>query len=405
LTAPRQLSLAEARRLVLSAQGFARPRPEQVEAAHVSDVITALALLQLDFVTVVVPSHFLVLFSRLGPYERELLAEVVYRRRGFTEAWAHEASIVPMDAWPLLAHRRAVHRVRPRAFGSVIEKQKEYVRRVLREVKARGPLTADDLPAPLGLARRIKHSWYGTVPRVVLEAHFGRGLLAVAERRPNFARAFDLPERIVPDEHRSRRLPPAAAQRELLLRAARALGVAQTADLADYWRLPVAAAVPRVAELARAGALAPVHVEGWRSPAWTLPDAAVPDAITARALLSPFDPLIWFRARTRRLFHFDFRMEVFVPAPLRRWGIYVLPFLMGERLVARVDLKTDRTHRLLRVLGAFLEADARADEVAPALAAELHTLAAWLGLRGLAMGRRGNFARALGAALRAHAGR
>ena len=401
----RQLSLLEARRLALAAQGFSRPRPAAVLAEHVSGVITELALLQLDFVTVVVPSHFIVLFSRLGPYERELLAEVVYRRRGFTEAWAHEASIVPMDAWPLLAHRRAVHGVRPRAFGPVIEKHPEYVRRVLREVKARGPLTADDLPSPEGLARRIKHSWYGTVPRVVLEAHFGRGQLAVAERRPNFARAFDLPERIVPDEHRRHRLPPAAAQRELLLRAARALGVAQTADLADYWRLPVATAAARVRELARAGALEAAQVEGWRAPAWTLPGAAVPEPIDARALLSPFDPLIWFRARTRRLFHFDFRMEVFVPAPQRRWGIYVLPFLMGERLVARVDLKTDRTHRRLRVLGAFIEADARADEVAPALAAELRTLAAWLGLRAVAVGRRGNFARALAAALRAGTGR
>lgn len=397
----RRLSLPEARRLALAAQGFARPRPAAVLAEHVSAAITELALLQLDFVTTVIPSHFLILFSRLGPYERDLLHDVVYRRRGFTEAWAHEASIVPMDAWPLLAHRRKAHGVRPRAFGPIVAKQKAYVRQVLREVKERGALTADDLPSPEGMARRIKHSWYGTVPRVVLEAHFGRGLLAVAERRPNFARAFDLAERIVPDEHRRRRLPAAAAQRELLLRAARALGVAQTADLADYWRLPVSAAAPRVRELARAGALEAVEVEGWRGAAWTLPGSAAPDAVTAQALLSPFDPLIWFRARTRRLFHFDFRMEVFVPAPKRRWGVYVLPFLMGERLVARVDLKTDRTHRRLRVLAAFLEKDADAAVVAPALAAELRTLAAWLGLRGLAMGRRGNFARALGAALRA----
>lgn len=396
----RELALADARRLALRAQGFARPRPARVEAEDVGQVIRGLALLQLDFVTVVVPSHYLILFSRLGPYERGLLEEVVYRRRGFTEAWAHEASIVPMDAWPLLAHRRRTHRVRPYFFGRVLEKQQAYLRLVLREVKARGPLTADDLPSPQGLARRMKHTWYGTVPRVVLEAHFGRGLLAVAERRPNFARAFDLSERIVPEEHRRPRVAPAAAQRELLLRAARALGVAATADLADYWRLSVREARPRVAELARAGALQPVRVEGWRDPAWMPAGAPEPAPVDARALLSPFDPLIWFRPRTRRLFGFDYRMEVFVPAARRRWGVYVLPFLQGERLVARVDVKTDRERRRLRVLAAFLEAGASAEAVAPALAAELRTLAAWLGLESAVMERRGNLARALGAALR-----
>jgi uncharacterized protein YcaQ len=396
-----ELSLEEARRLALAAQGFDRPRPSRVDAGHVHDTMRRLGLVQLDFVTVLLPAHYQVLFSRLGAYERALLDEVVYRRRQFTEQWAHEASLVPMDAWPLLQHRRDRHRVWPRGFEAVLRRQAAYAARVLREVRARGPLTADDLPAPRGMDRRIPESWYGTVPRAVLEAHFGRGLLAVAARRANFARAFDLPERIVPAAQRRRRVAPAAAQRELLRRAAAALGVAVAADLADYWRMPVREARPRLEELAGEGALRPARVERWQEPAWMASGAAAPRSVAARALLSPFDPLIWFRPRTARLFGFEYRMEVFVPAEKRRWGCYVLPFLMDERLVARVDLKADRERRRLRVLAAYLEPRAPAGAVAAALAAELRALAGWMGLPTLAVERRGNLARALSAAVRA----
>jgi uncharacterized protein YcaQ len=234
----------------------------------------------------------------------------------------------------------------------------------------------------------------------VLEAHFGSGRLAVAARRPDFSRAFDLPERVIPPAHLAQEVPVEEAQRELLRRAARALGVATVADLADYWRMKVGEARPRVGELVEAGELAPVRVEGWREAALLFRGARAPRRVQAAALLSPFDPLIWFRPRTRRLFGFDYRMEVFVPAPKRRWGVYVLPFLLGDRLVARADLKSDRAGQALRVLAAFGERDARADEVAPALAAELRTLARWLGLSRVRVERRGNLARALAAALR-----
>jgi uncharacterized protein len=394
------LTPGQARRIVLAAQGFDRPRPARPDARRLGALIERLALLQLDFVTVLVPSHYLVPFSRLGPYPRRLLDDLVYRQRRFTEAWAHEASIVPMDTWPLLRHRRESHRVRPWGVEKILKKLSAYVSGVLGHVRDRGALAADDLETPEGVDRRVPWTWYGTVPRIVLEAHFGAGRLAVADRRPNFARTFDLPERIVPAEHLGREVAHDEAQRELLRRAARALGVAVAADLADYWRMKVKAVRPRIQELVDAGDLLAVRVEGWREAAYLHPAARAPQGVKAAALLSPFDPLIWFRARTRRLFDFDYRMEVFVPAEKRRWGVYVLPFLLGERLVARVDLKTDRTEGRLRVLAAYLEPHATASAVVPPLAAELRTLASWLGLQGVAAERRGNLARALATALR-----
>jgi uncharacterized protein len=396
----REIPAAQARRIALAAQGFDRPRPARVGPQHLRSLIDRMGLLQLDFVTVLLPSHYLVPFSRLGPYARPLLEDVVYRQRQFTEAWAHEACIVPMDVWPLLRYRRERHRVRPWGYEQMLNNLSAYVGDVLGHVRDKGPLAAGDLPAPEGVARRVPHSWYGTVPRIVLEAHFGAGRLAVAERRPNFSRTFDLTERVVPTEYRSREVSHDEAQRELLRRAARALGVAVVADLADYWRMSVREARPRIQELVDGGDLRVVRVEGWRETALLHRDARAPRRVQAAALLSPFDPLIWFRARTRRLFGFDYRMEVFVPAPQRRWGVYVLPFLLGERLVARVDLKTDRTRGRLRVLGAYIEAEASAAQVVPPLATELRTLARWLGLPAVTVERRGNLARALAPALR-----
>jgi uncharacterized protein YcaQ len=402
------LSLSEARRLALAAQGFDRPRLDGRARADQESclrsmrrVIQQLGLLQLDYVNVLTPAHYQVLFSRLGPYDPARLDELVYRRREFTEQWAHEASILPMESWPLLRHRMQTHRVRPWGFEKFLEENPGYVKRVLDEVRARGPLSADELPEPEGVARHLDHSWFGTVARAVLEAHFGRGALAVAERRPNLARVYDLAKRVIPPEHYRRRVGREAAQRELLRLAARAHGVATAADLADYYRLPVREARPRIAELVAAGKVREVRVEGWREPAYLHPEARLPRRIEAAALLSPFDPVIWHRARAARLFAFDYRMEVFVPQAQRKWGCYVLPFLLGDRLVARVDLKADRAERRLLVLASYLEPDAKPGAVAEALAAELRTLAAWLGLESIKLERRGDFARRLATALRA----
>jgi uncharacterized protein YcaQ len=391
------LGTIEARRLALAAQGFDRPRPQgAVGAKLLARTIRQLGLVQIDYVNVVAPAHYLVLFSRLGPYSRERLHEIVYRRREFTEQWAHEASIVPVETWPLLRHRMEARRLHPFRFQGLLRGDPRYTDKVLAEVRARGPLHADDLPAPLGGERRIPGAWVGTMPRAALESHFARGFLAVADRLPNFSRTYDLAERVVPAEHHGRAVEREEAQRELLLQAARAHGVGTSADLADYFRMPVREARPRLAELVESGQLCRVTVEGWREPAFIAAGTRPPRrAIAAAALLAPFDPLIWFRPRTARLFGFDFRFEIFVPEAQRRWGKYVLPFLLGERLVARVDLKADRERRRLLVLSARAEPHADRGVVAPALAAELDRLAAWLGLDSVAVGRRGDLARAL----------
>jgi len=395
------LSIGEARRIGLTAQGFGKARPRRVGARHLADTIRRLGLLQIDFVNVLVPSHYLVPFSRLGPYDRAALDTVVYRRREFTEQWAHEASIIPVETWPLLRHRRDTHIARPWGFDAIMARHHEYVETAVGAIRDNGPLGAADLPDPTHTGRRLPESWYGSVPRAVLEACFGRGQLAVTARRDNFSRVFDLAERVIPPEHHARHLDKHDGQRELLRIAARACGVGTAADLADYFRMKVGEAKPRIAELVEAGDLCEVRVEGWRETAYLHRKAAAPRAIDACALLSPFDPLIWFRPRTRRLFGFDYRFEIFVPAAKRKWGSYVLPFLYGDRLAARVDLKADRSALCLRVPGAFLEPWADPGLVAIALAAELKTLSNWLRLDAVRVGRRGNFAAPLAKALSA----
>ena len=393
------LSLSEARRITLAAQGFDQPRPRRVTTAHIAEVIRRLGLVQIDFVNVVTPSHYLVLFSRLGAYPKTLFHAVAYRSRRFTEQWAHERSLVPMEDWPLLRHRREVHRVRPWGFEKFLDKHPDYVEWIRQEVRRRGPLSAETLEHPPGSDRRIPGAWIGTVPRATLECHFGRGALAVAECRANFSRTYDLAERIVPRRHFERAVVPEQARRELLDQAARAYGVATAADLADYYRMSAVEARPRIAELVAAQRLREVRVEGWREPAFLHAEARVPQPVEAAALLSPFDPVVWFRKRAARLFGFDHRFEIFVPEPQRRWGVYVLPFLLGDRLVARVDLKADRERRRLLVPAAYVESHAKPGPVAEALAAELRTLAAWLELDSVNVARRGNLARFLTASL------
>jgi uncharacterized protein len=395
-----QLSLTEARRIALAAQGFAWPRPRRVTIRDLARTIRRLGLVQLDYVNVLVPSHYQVPFSRLGRYDRTLLDRLVYGSGEFTEHWAHEASIVPTETWPLLRYRRDEHRVRPWGFEKFLRRNPGYVSRVLEEVRSRGPLRADELPRFAGASHELEHAWFKSVPRAVLEAHFGRGALAIAAREADFARRYDLAERVVPTEHHSRAVEREEGQRQLLLQAARAHGVGTAADLADYFRMPVGQARPRLAELVASGALREARVEGWREAAVLHPETQ-PARIEAHSLLSPFDPLVWFRPRTRKLFGFDYRFEIFVPSAKRRWGAYVLPFLLGDRLVARVDLKSDRAGRRLFVVGAWLEPEADGAAVAPALAAELREWAAWLGLDRVAIGRRGDFARKLSQALRA----
>ena len=377
---PVSLSISEARRLALAAQGFAKLRPPRATTRHLRDVIRRLGLLQIDCVNVVCAAHYMVPFSRVGPYNRAAFDRLLYRKGEFAEHWAHEISIVPVETWPLLRYRRETDRVRPWGFAKVLEERADYAAWVLEEVRRRGPLAADELPPPDGAGQRIPGAWIGTVQRGVLEAHFLRGTLAAAGRRPDFSRLYDLTERLIPAEHHAKQVEHDEGRRALLLQAARAHGVASAKDLADYYRMPVAHARPLLRELIQSGEIKEVRVEGWRELAYLDAAASVPRSVEAAALLSPFDPLIWTRPRVARLFGFEYRVEIFVPPAKRQYGFYVLPFLLGEKLAARVDLKADRANGRLRVLGKWFEGR-RTGAVVDALSAELRTLGDWLNLK------------------------
>jgi len=399
--ASKSLSVGQARRVALAAQGFDRPRPAgRVDARHLRRVIHQLGLLQIDYVNVLLPAQYQVPFSRLGAYETRRLDDLVYRRREFTEQWAHEASIVPIELWPILPHRVGANDRRTRSFTRFGERYPDYMHRVLREVRRRGPLTAADLPEPDGSCERQRSEWGWTRAKAALEALFSRGILAVTERRSNLARAFDLAERVLPPEHLERSTTDVEARLELVRRAARSHGIGTASDLADYYRMPVRDVRRLLADLEGSGELLEVRVEGWPEPAFLHSRARLPRRIDAAALLSPFDPVVWHRPRAARLFEFDYRVEIFFPRSERRWGYYVLPFLLGDRLVARVDLKADRKRRRLLVPAAHIEAKQDTAKVASALARELKTMAAWLELDEVAVEHRGDLTRPLAAALR-----
>ena len=397
------LSKSEARRIALAAQGFDRPRPPKVDVRHLRRAIHRLGLVQIDFVNVLLPAHYQVPFSRLGPYDRARFDDLVYRRGEFTEQFAHEASIVPVEAWPFVRHAGIGNDRRAAALAGFMARHERYAARVLEEIRARGPLSAKDLPDPEAAPRRSRDVWnWWSVPRAALEGHYARGALAVVDRERDFSRVFDLAERVLDARHSSRQVGREEARRELLRRAAMCHGIGTIADLADYWRMPVREARPRVDELLDTGELRRVRVEGWDEPAYLHAEARPPRRIDAAALLSPFDPVVWFRPRTARLFDFDYRVEIFVPQAKRKWGYYVLPFLLGDRLVARVDLKADRAPSRLCVLAAYAEPGVGSDLVAHSLAAELRCLAAWLGLDSVVVSRKGGFSRSLSAAVRSH---
>lgn len=401
--ARQQFSVAEARRIALAAQGFAGPRPSAViNAGHVRRVVRRLGLLQLDFVNVLVPAHQLVAFSRLGPYDFATFERAVYRDAHCTEQWAHEASIVPMECWPLLRHRRAQYRQHPRTPLFRLPDHRRYLRDVLEQVREEGPVTAGDLPpAKADRTGRKPGDWHRSVPRWALEYHFGRGDLAVAQRLGNFQRVYDLPERLVPPEVIEHRPDRFEAECELVARAAAAHGIGTTADIADYYRMTTRDTARCLDELAAAGSVRRVNVEGWSEGAWLHREATLPRALSTSALLSPFDPVVWFRPRAERLFGFHYRIEIYVPEAKRRWGYYVLPFLCDDRLAARVDLKAERKERVLRVRAAHAEDGIDRDDVAARLAGELRVLADWLQLDEVRVGRKGDFAVPLGRAVRA----
>jgi uncharacterized protein len=399
-----ELSAAQARRAAIAAQGLARARPKgRVDVRHLRRALDALGIVQLDSVNVFSRSHYMPLFSRLGPYPKETLDELTVHqdgrdgwtrasRRELFEYWGHEASLIPVDMQPLMRWRMA--RADDLAWGGVARIAKDdpkLVRRVLELVRDQGPIRAADVGGPKRV-RQAGEMWNWNEGKRALEYLFFTGAVT-AERRVNFERLYDLPERVLPAHVLEMPTPPAdEAQRELLLFSARRLGVATEPDLGDYFRLPRADSKARLAELVEAGALRTVAVRGWSAPAYAPADLAVPRRIRARALLTPFDSMVWARERTERLFGFRYRIEIYVPAPKRVHGYYVLPFLLGDRLVARVDLKSDRQAGVLRVVGAFAEEKVDADLVARELADELRLVSEWLGLGGVEVARKGDLA-------------
>ena len=412
--APARLTLAQARRVALAAQGFADPRPSgRVDARHIRRVLQRVGLLQIDSVNVFSRTHYMPVFSRLGPYPRAVLDAMAAHtagrvRRELFEYWAHEASLVPLEYEPLLRWR--MDRVDSEAWGGMVRVAKDFpdlVDAVRSRVQDDGPIRAGDLVGTLVEApvREVGQMWNWHDGKVALEYLFWAGQVTAA-RRINFERRYDLPERVLPPAVREQPTPSVEqAQRELLRISARALGVATEPDLGDYFRLPRAESKLRVAELVDAGELLPVEVAGWSAPAYLWPQARRPRRVAARALLSPFDSLVWFRPRTERLFGFRYRIEIYTPAAKRQYGYYVLPFLLGEELVARVDLKSDRAAGVLRVQSAHLEDGRDPIHVAGELAEELAITAGWLGLEGVEVMPRGDLHRELGAAVAAGSAR
>ncbi|HET7416366.1 MAG TPA: crosslink repair DNA glycosylase YcaQ family protein [Solirubrobacterales bacterium] len=408
------LSAQQARRLAIAAQGLARPRPSgRVDARHLRRAIDDVGLLQLDSVNVFLRSHYMPVFSRLGAYPQRALDQLAWhedragaprraRKRDLFEYWGHEASLLPVELQPLLRWRMArADKLAWKSVARVAVEQPRLLEFVLGEVRERGPLRASDL-APKGGRRAPGEMWSWSEEKTALEYLFFSGQLCAA-RRVNFERLYDLPERVLPSQILEAPTPSQEeAQRQLLLIAAKRLGVATEADLGDYFRLPRTESKARVAELTEAGALTPVQVEGWRQPAYLATErpAGLRRVTQARALLTPFDSLVWARDRTERLFDFRYRIEIYVPAPKRVYGYYVLPFLLGDRLVARVDLKSNRQAGVLQVRGAYAESHADPPAVAAALAEELQLLSEWLGLGGVAVARKGDLAPALRKALR-----
>ncbi len=399
------ISAAAARRIALAAQGFGRKPANPPSTAQILKLVRQLGVLQLDSVNVFSRAHYMPVFSRLGPYDRDRLDRIAGHGTGridrrLVEYWAHEASLIPIELHPLFRWRMAKLQ---EAWGSMqrIEREQPHlIEQVLELVAEQGPIRSRDT----GVERRPHapgEMWNWHDGKVALEHLFFKGRIGAA-RRINFERHYDLIERILPPAIHNQPTPPVEdAHRQLTRVAAAALGIATLADLGDYWRIPGTKLKPRVEELIAAGELDAVTVTGWEQPAFLWHAARRPRRIQHRALLSPFDSLVFFRPRTERIFGFHYRIEIYTPAPKRVHGYYVLPFLLGDRLVARVDLKSDRQSGVLRVQGAFSEAGADREEVAGELAAELSMTAGWLGLTGgVAVTPNGDLAAALASAVR-----
>ena len=392
------LTGAQARRIAVAAQGFAEPKPGgPITRAHLRRLISRIQVLQLDSVSVSVRAHYAPVFSRLGPYDRDVLDRAAWDHsarspRLLVEYWAHEAALMAVDDWPLLRWRMRQYR-HGRWGTHIVKENPRLADDIVTAVAELGPSTAGQIEAHLGAEPRgAKGPWWDrSDTKWVTEALFAAGVLTTATR-VGFARHYDLTENVLPPEVVAREVDDDEAVRELTLRAATALGVGTEADIRDYFRLPAQPAKPAIAELVKTGELERVEVHGWSAPAYLRAGHVVPRRDRGTALLCPFDPLIFFRPRVQRLFDFRYRIEIYTPAPKRQYGYYVWPLLLDGRLVGRVDLKAERARDALHVVGAFAEPGQDRQRVAGALAGELATMASWLGLGGVTIGGRGDLA-------------
>ena len=375
------ITLAQARRIALAAQGLHQGRPAAATRRHVSRALQRSHLLQIDSVNVLVRAHYMPLFSRLGAYDRGLLEKTAYhpKKREAFEYWGHEASLIRLDLQPLFRWRMERAARGEGTYGGLARfgrEKRAFIEEVRREIEARGPIGAGEL----SIGGKGQGSWWGwSDGKRALEWLFWAGQVTTATRR-GFERLYDLPERVLPSEILNIPTPSAEeAQRELLRLSIQALGIASERCLRDYFRLEPQDAKARIPELVEAGDLIPVMVEDW-GPVYLDPQAKIPRRVEARALVSPFDPIVWERTRTERLFDFRYWIEIYTPAEKREFGYYCLPFVLGERIVARVDLKADRAAGNLIVHSVHPEASVVPEEIAPALGDELRLMAEWLNL-------------------------
>ncbi len=398
------LRRADARRIALAAQGFARPRPGTVGTRQITSALHRMRILQIDSVNVFSRSHYMPLFARLGAYDTALLDKLAFARRpSWVESWAHVASLVSVDDWPLLQFRRDDLRAKY-GHDAWAEANQPLLQWLRDELADRGPLRPAEIDHDARSGSR--GSWWGWDDvKNGLERLWLFGEVAIAGRR-GFERRYALASDVLPSEALQTAVPRAQAIAELVRRAAVAYGVATAADLADYWRIRDRPAVmAAIRDLVDDGELIPVEVDGWAiaarpAKAWLHRDAARPRRVDATAILTPFDPVVWFRNRAERLFDFDYRIEIYTPAPQRRFGYYSLPVLVGDDVVGRVDLKADRASSALRVQSAWWEQDAPRD-AAERVAAELLAAARWQGLDRVTVSRWGDAAEELAGVLRA----
>lgn len=387
------ISPAQARRIALAAQGLGRALPANPGVRQLGALIGRLGLLQLDSVNVFERSHYLPAFARLGAYDKADLDRLAFARRGrFIEYWAHEAAVIPVDTWPLLRWRMQAYRDHATADAKHwANANRPMMDWLLTELADKGPLPASAIEHDAN--KRVGPWWGWSEVKTGLEVLFRWGEV-VSGGRTRFERSYALPHQVLAPEVLGREVPAHEARRQLVEHAARAHGIATASDLADYFRLKSAQTLPAIHELVEEGILLPVTVPGWKQAAYLHRDARIPRRVETTALLSPFDPVVWQRSRAERMFGFHYRIEIYTPQPKRVFGYYVLPLLIDDALVGRVDLKSDRQSGVLRVQASWSEAVAPGDAAAR-LAPLLRQIAAWQGLDEVEVMDRGDLAGAV----------